>query len=180
MPNIAAALQREPRIAQKAKFVGMHGSVYKKYNDEPGTRPEYNVLQNVAAAQAVFTAPWEMVITPLDTCGIVVLDGQHYRTVAAAPNPATQALIESYRSWINSRPSWWLNGRLDDSKSTVLFDTVAIHLAYSEKHLKMQELPIVITDDGLTKVDERGKKIRVAVEWNSLNAFKDDLVKRLI
>ena len=27
LPNVAAALEREPRIAEKARFVGMHGSV---------------------------------------------------------------------------------------------------------------------------------------------------------
>jgi inosine-uridine nucleoside N-ribohydrolase len=173
VPNIAEALRREPRIAQKARFVGMHGSVYKKYNDEPGTCAEYNVVANTGAAQVVFSAPWvEMVITPLDTCGIVVLDGRHYGTVATAPNPATQALIDSYQCW--------LNGRSDKGKSTVLFDTVAIHLAYTEKYLKMKEIPIVITFDGFMKVDEKGRKMRVALEWEALEAFKDDLVRRLI
>ncbi|MHC4745068.1 MAG: nucleoside hydrolase, partial [Planctomycetota bacterium] len=31
LPNVAAALEREPKIAEKARFVGMHGSIYKGY-----------------------------------------------------------------------------------------------------------------------------------------------------
>jgi len=172
LPNVAEALKREPRIAHKAKFVGMHGSVYKGYGNNPDPCAEYNVIQNVAAAQAVFSAPWDMVITPLDTCGIVALDGKHYETVACASNSAAQALIESYRCWLKGKP--------DAGKSSILFDTVAIHLAYSEQYLTLRDIPIVISDDGFTRVDEKGKAVRVAVEWEALGAFKDDLVRRLI
>jgi len=37
VPNIGEALRREPGIAKRARFVGMHGSVYKGYNgaDKP-------------------------------------------------------------------------------------------------------------------------------------------------
>src|SRR4030043_233970 len=35
LPNIAAALEREPKIAKKAEFVGMHGSVRRGYGNNP-------------------------------------------------------------------------------------------------------------------------------------------------
>lgn len=45
LPNIAEALRREPRIAQKAKFVGMHGSVRLGYNRNPKPSAEWSSVK---------------------------------------------------------------------------------------------------------------------------------------
>ena len=47
--NIAAALAREPRIARKARFVGMHGSVRKGYGGKPTIEAGYNVKVDAKA-----------------------------------------------------------------------------------------------------------------------------------
>ena len=99
LPNIAAALQREPRIANKADFVGMYGSICRGYGSPDRPEPEYNVKADVKAAQAVFTAPWTMTITPLDTCGLVQLEGQNYQRVLSKKCPLTETLIDNYRAW---------------------------------------------------------------------------------
>ena len=57
VPNLEEALRREPRIAEKARFVGMHGGVRKGYGGNEKVVPEYNVRANPKACQAVFTAP---------------------------------------------------------------------------------------------------------------------------
>jgi inosine-uridine nucleoside N-ribohydrolase len=43
MPTVAAALAREPRIAQRARFVGMDGSVRVGYDASPEPSAEWNV-----------------------------------------------------------------------------------------------------------------------------------------
>ena len=44
----------------------------------------------------------------------------------------------------------------------------------------MEELPIRVTDEGMTVIDEKaGKKMRVATAWQDLGAFEDLLVQRL-
>jgi inosine-uridine nucleoside N-ribohydrolase len=43
VPNVAAALEREPRIAERANFVGMHGSIRLGYDGNKTPAPEYNV-----------------------------------------------------------------------------------------------------------------------------------------
>ncbi len=43
MPNVAAALSREPRIATKARLVGMYGSVYRGYDGSKTVSAEWNV-----------------------------------------------------------------------------------------------------------------------------------------
>jgi inosine-uridine nucleoside N-ribohydrolase len=75
-----------------------------------------------------------------------------------------------------------LNKRVDqklDSSSTTLFDTVAVYLAMSTELVKMEKLPIRVTDDGYTRIDEGAKVIDCATEWKDLDAFEDFLVDRL-
>ena len=52
MPNIAEALKREPRIAEKARFVGMHGSVRVGYGGKKTPDAEWNVKADPKACQA--------------------------------------------------------------------------------------------------------------------------------
>lgn len=190
LPNIAAALERETRIAEKAEFVGMHGSVYRGYNGNPPPSAEYNVKAFVKEAQKAFMAPWNMTITPLDTCGIVQLKGTKYQQVLKKNSPMTRALIENYRAWyrqgiLNEHKDLSeteLNKRVEkklNSSSTTLFDTVAIYLAMSTDLVKMEKLGIRVTDDGFTRIDESAKMVNCATEWKDLGAFEDFLVDRL-
>jgi inosine-uridine nucleoside N-ribohydrolase len=190
LPNIAAALDRKPKIAGKAEFVGMHGSIRRGYDNNPTPSAEYNVKAYVKEAQKVFTAPWEMTITPLDTCGIIQLKGQKYQKVLKNNSTLTNALIENYRAWyrqgiLNENKDLSedeLDKRVDqklNSSSSTLFDTVAIYLAMSTDLAKMEKLPIIVTDDGYTRIDEKGKVINCATEWKDLGAFEDLLVERL-
>ncbi len=175
VPNIAAALEREPRIAHRARFVGMHGSIRKGYNDSEKIVPEYNVAQHTPACQKVFTAPWDMTITPLDTCGIVRLEGAKYQAVRACKDPMIQAVIENYQCWSKT-----VNHPDFETRSTILFDTVAIYLAFTEELLVMEKLGIRVTDDGYTLIDEHAKVVNCAMKWKSLPAFEDLLLERLI
>jgi inosine-uridine nucleoside N-ribohydrolase len=190
VPNIAAALEREPKIAEKAEFVGMHGSVRLGYGGSATISAEYNVRAYAKEAQKVFTAPWDMTITPLDTCGLVQLKGSKYQKVLKRNSPLTRALMENYRAWykqgiLNQKKDLSeaeLNKRVDqklNSSSTTLFDTVAVYLAMSTELVKMEKLPIRVTDDGYTRIDEGAKVINCATEWKDLGAFEDFLVGRL-
>ena len=190
LPNIAAALQREPRIADKARFIGMHGSIRRGYGGNPKPSAEYNVRAFAKEAQKVFTAGWNMTITPLDTCGIVQLKGRKYQKVLKRNSPLTRALIENYRAWykqgiLNKHKDLSeaeVNKRVDNkvnTSSTTLFDTVGIYLAISTELVQMEKLGIRVTDDGYTVIDNKAKTINCATEWKDLSAFEDFLVARL-
>lgn len=177
VPNIQAALEREPKIAENAHFVGMHGSVRKGYGGSAEISAEWNVRANPAACRAAFTAPWEMTITPLDTCGLVHLRGEKYAKVRGCQDPLIQALVDNYRAWCQA------HGNVDDDRaehaSSTLFDTVAVYLAFSEELLVMENLGIRVTDDGNTLIDDAAKVIRCAMDWENLPDFEDFLVDRL-
>jgi len=190
LPNIAAALERGPQIAKKAEFVGMHGSIRLGYGGGATPSAEYNVRAFAKEAQKVFTAPWDITITPLDTCGIVHLKGSKYQKVLKKNSPITRALIENYRAWY-AQPIANKNKDLSkaeiakrvdqkvNSSSTTLFDTVAIYLGMSTELVKIERLKIKVTDDGHTKIDKDGKMMNCATEWKDLGAFEDLLVGRL-
>lgn len=179
VPNLEEALKREPRIAEKARFVGMHGSVRKGYGGSAQISAEYNVRGNVKACQAVFTAPWEMTITPLDTCGIVHLRGEKYAQVRDCSEPVIQALVENYRTWWKNSKSFDKDPGRAEKASSTLFDTVAIYLAIRHDLCRMETLPIRVTDEGKTVIDDGAKKMRVATDWKDLEAFEDWLVEHL-
>jgi inosine-uridine nucleoside N-ribohydrolase len=172
--NLASALEREPRIASKVRLVGMFGSVRIGYNGNPSPDVEYNVVKDVPACRKVFTASWDMTITPVDTCGLVRLTGEKYQKILHCPDPLIQAVIENYRYWCEH-----VKNQDYETQSSVLFDTVAIYLAFSERLLNMETIKLEVTDNGFTVVQDQGKAIRCAITWKDLAGFENFLVARL-
>lgn len=177
LPNIAEALKREPLIAEKARFIGMQGSIRRGYGDKSTPDAEWNARLYPEATRKVFTAPWEITITPLDTCGIVRLYGEKYQKVLKSKSPLARALMENYRAWAKAQKAG--EGNIDKG-STTLYDTVAIYLAISNELVEMERLGIRVTDDGSTVIDNNAKKINCATKWKNLGAFEDFLVQRLV
>jgi inosine-uridine nucleoside N-ribohydrolase len=173
VPNIKAALQREPAIARRARFVGMQGSVRLGYDGAAKPSAEYNVKCDADAFRRALTAPWSVTITPLDTCGLVRLQGDQYAAVRNSTKPLTRAVIENYRIWCGDKP------QSADTASSVLFDTVGVYLAISENLVAMEEVGLRVTDDGFTRIDPQGKKTHCAMSWKDLGAFQSFLVDRL-
>ena len=183
LPNVAAALAREPEIVNNARFVGMHGSIRRGYLGSPKPMREYNVKQYAHSCQAVFAAPWEKVITPLDTCGTVVLKDERFARVleAAQANEITAIVADNHLQWFEAVRDWPVLQDVDPLRqSSVLYDTVAIYLAFSTDFLAMEMLPIVVTADGKTLIDETGEPVSCAMEWKDKDAFLDLLVERLV
>lgn len=176
LPNIAEALKREPRIAERARFVGMHGSVRVGYNGGKTPAAEWNVKVDPASCRQAFTAPWDMTITPLDTCGIVTLDGELYARVRDSKDPIAAAILENYRVWdMPGKPGY----KAPDIRSTVLYDTVAVYLAWARELCTMERVPLRVTDDGYTRLEEGAKPVNAATAWKDLDGFKKLLVDRL-
>jgi inosine-uridine nucleoside N-ribohydrolase len=177
VPNIAEALKREPRIAKKARFVGMYGSVRVGYEGVRQPAAEWNVKCNPKACQAVFTAPWDMTLTPLDTCGLVTLTGEKYRRVRDSQDRIVADIIANYRVWAAALPNFPADAA--NTRSSTLFDTVAVYLAIRQDLCVMEKLRLRVTDDGFTVIDPRAKEMNVATGWKDLSAFEDWIVQRL-
>ena len=176
LPTIHAALAREPGIGSRARFVGMCGSIRRNHKNDRGAVPEYNIAADVPSAQAVFSAPWDMTITPLDTCGFVRLAGAHYQRIKDCGDPLIRAVLENYRLWEKARD----RPPESVSASSVLFDTVAVYLAFAEDWLSLENLPVRVSDDGYTRVEPGARTVRCATEWKNQDAFEEFLVDRLV
>lgn len=171
----AQALGMAPAIAAKARFVGMHGAVRFGYRGSTTPVPEYNVFIDVPAFRTVLDAPWPITLTPLDTCGIVTLEDEEYALVRDAQTPLMRAVMANYRAWaeVLGRPE------LAERRSTTLFDTVAVYLAFAQDLLEMETIRLAVRDDGLTYEAADGRPVNTALGWRDLPAFRQDLVRRL-
>jgi inosine-uridine nucleoside N-ribohydrolase len=178
-PSLAAALEREPRIAGKLKLVGMYGSIHRGYGDSPEPSAEWNVRADVSAARALLGAGWaEAISTPLDTCGLVQLDGERYARIRDAEDPLLQALMENYRLWCS--PNEWCEDGQVESRSSTLFDTVAVYLAGDRDLVTTETLGVRVTDEGMTVPDDDAAPLDWATGWTSLEEFEGLLTQRLL
>jgi inosine-uridine nucleoside N-ribohydrolase len=179
--NIAAALARAPHIAARCRFVGMYGSFDVGYNGRAPGVAETNVRVDPVAFRAVMAAPWkDILLTPLDTCNFAVLDGANYQRLWRATNdPMMRAVIENY--CVFAPRVDWMNVNYFTQRTTVLFDCVAVYLAYAEDWTEVETIRFNITDKGITVRDAEGPyTARVAIRWKNLPAFKNDLTERLL
>jgi inosine-uridine nucleoside N-ribohydrolase len=177
--NLAIALQREPRIASKCRFVGMHGDFDWLLRGK--LEAETNVRVDPAALRAVLSAPWrDILLTPLDTCVHAEFTGANYHALwCATADPMLRAVIENYCIFA-PRFSW---AKIDffATKSTSLCDCVAVYLAAAEELVEVETISFNVTDTGYTLRDPKGPfKARVAIRWKNLAAFEDQLTERLL
>ncbi len=171
LTTIADALSKTPEIAEKARLIGMQGCVRKSHLESREVVNEYNVKQDIPAAQAVFTAAWDITITPLDTCAFIKFDKDRYQRVVRSNDSLLNAVIENYRIWLEGKP---------DIESTELYDTVAAYLALSTEWIKMERIGLRVDDEGYTREDITAKKINCAIEWEDKEAFLDHLLEQLL
>ena len=177
--TVAQALALDPAIAKKSRFVGMFGSVRQGYGAGKAPEVEYNVKQDIKALQAVFAASWDVTITPLDTCGLLVLDGAGFQTIRASSDPFAQACIANSEAWLPH--ATWMPADFDlKQHSSTLFDAVAVVMASDVSDLIMEDLKLRVADDGMTVIDAgRGRPVHVATGWRDLDGFKAKMVAAL-
>jgi inosine-uridine nucleoside N-ribohydrolase len=180
VPNLAEAVTREPRIAARCRFVGMQGSFDVGYGGSGPAAAEANVRGDPAALRTVLAAPWrDILLTPLDTCGRVSLSGDNYARIWASMNdPLLRAVIESY--CVFAPRVTWMECDFFTTRSTTLFDCVAVYLATSEQLVEIETVPFRVTDDGFTVRDPHGVRARVALRWKDQPAFEKLLAGKLL
>ena len=184
LPNIAAALQRSPSIMENSKFIGTHGRLRIGYLGAPKPMKEYNVKQHALSCKSVFEAGWEKEITPLDTCGNIILTGDDFQRVRNSTDDLVRAVIENHFIWYEAVANSPVVGpfikKMDPQvQSSILYDCVAIYMAFSSDGLVYEKLPSSITEDGMTLIDDDGSMVNCATSWSDIDAFYSFLSARL-
>ena len=180
VPTLAAALEADPELAAGCRFVGMHGSLYAGY-DGGDPDAETNVEVDPAGFRRVLSAPWQdVLLTPLDTCGSARLTGERFRRVwRATDDPLVRGVIENNCTFAVRVP--WMAYDDFTRRSSTLYDTVAVYLAYDESLVETERVRFDVTDDGFTAVDPDGEfEARAAVRWRDRDAFKAHLTATLL
>jgi hypothetical protein len=110
----------------------------------------------------------------------VSLAGERYHAIwSATGDPMLRALIESY--CIFAPLQTWMKCDYFATRSTTLFDCVAVYLAYSEDLVETETIAFQVTDDGYTRRSAAGPfKARVAIRWRNRDGFEAQLAGRLL
>jgi len=176
LTNIAELVRRAPHLTRRINLISMMGSIDYQHRHVPGAIAEFNVVKDIPAAQTVFAAQWNsLAITPLDSCGHVVLNRERYQRVKNSTVPLARDVIENYRIWNGGG-----TGYDPETASSVLFDTVAVYMAYSTAKLQMKPMKLKVDDEGFTRPDPNGTPVDVAIDWNDFPGYLDELVERLL
>ena len=112
-----------------------------------------------------------------------MLEGDRFARVfnAAGQKTGSAISIDNHLQWFEAVEDWPLLKDVNPrQQSSVLYDAVAVYLAFSTDFVEMETLPIVVTPDGKTIIDEAGEPVACAMAWRDKNAFLDLLTERLV
>ena len=181
--NIAEVVCRAPDVVGKIDFIGLGGSIYKQYFGTPGHCSEYNIHMD-AAADIVFRAKWHSILlSPLDTCGDIIVGGERYRKLKESENPLAKAVIENYMLWRKFRVKHYTCDPEYDPEvaSSLIADAAVVALCVDPGLAEIKPVPLVVSKNGETLADERyGKAIPCALRWHSVEKFYDFVTDRLL
>jgi len=141
-----AALQREPRIARRARFVGMDAACVGLWRSK-------NTCANGMSERIL---PPAKGLARLDiTISRSTLRTRHsrrrrYQRILQARNPVAGTIVENYRLWSKANKT-----EPGHEALSTLFDPVAVYLAFSRSFCRMERLGIRVTNDGLTVIDDQ-------------------------
>jgi purine nucleosidase len=97
LTNVAAALRREPRIAERTREVVLMGGAYTRGNRTPAA--EFNMLADPEAAAIVFGAGWPLTMIGLDLTHQAVASGEVVQKIRAMGTDVSRmvtGLLEFY------------------------------------------------------------------------------------
>ena len=147
--NVGDALKLDPELGHKCDFVIMGGCVGWPEGATPEIKPEYNIVTDVPASQAMLSCGAPLVMVPLDATYQVKLEAANRERLLNAGTPLTDGLVGMLNCWPGQTP--------------VLHDPLAVGMAVDETLCGLAELCIVCDDEGHTRPVEGEPNMRVAV-----------------
>jgi inosine-uridine nucleoside N-ribohydrolase len=146
LSNIAQLLTEHPDCKPWIKrLVIMGGSVRVGYNNKPPIQAEFNIRADPKAAQVVFRSGVPLTVAPLDATTMLKLDPAMLARIFSARSNLTQQVECLWQLW-------------DQKSAPIMFDPVAVTLAFNESFCKLEDLHIEVDDKGFTREgDGKGK-----------------------
>jgi purine nucleosidase len=156
LQNVADALRLEPQLPKLLKrVVFMSGCIYGTAGRD-GPIPEWNVVSSTQDSQLVYAAGLPLTIVPLDSTTRIQLSDEERERVRKHDSPLTHALEALYRLWIESP-----RARMTLHDQLAVAETANAGTFFGKK----ETLPIVVDDQGYTRIDKaKGKPVTVCLE----------------
>ena len=141
LTNVGALIARDPNIFRKLKrVVLMGGSIARGYGNKPEPEVEWKILNDVAAAKALFGSGVPLYVMPLDSTELP-LDVARQAQLFGKNTGMTNALEELTAEWSVAT----------HQKSPLLFDAVAAAYAVKPEICPTTAMRIEVDDKGFTR-----------------------------
>lgn len=164
--NVGDALALDPALGSKLdEIVLMGGCVGWPEGATPEIMPEYNIVTDIPASQAMLSSGARMTMVPLDATCRVRLEEENRARLRAANTPLTDALASVLALWPSQTP--------------VLHDPLAVAVACDPTICGMANLRVVCDDEGYTRPVAGEPNMRVAVTPN-VGRFLHLFMERLL
>jgi len=161
--NVGAAIDKDLATFRKLKrIVLMGGSIRRGYADLGYTPPvppsrEWNILNDIPAAQKLFTSGVPLYVMPLDSTQLK-LDEVKRAFLFSQGTPVTDALAVLYHLWSQETPT--------------LFDPMTLVFAVKPELCPVQPMHIRVDDQGYTREEPGTPNAQVCLNSNSEDFFQ--------
>lgn len=179
MINFPTLIQKYPDTVKNAKILAMAGSIDRGYSNSSIPVDEYNVKICPYCFEVLLKAGWDIALTPLDTCGTILLKVPELKQLLKLDGKQILGLASSlvYYCLYHTEPC-----DLSNVGTPILFDTVATLLALpvAGDYLEFKEVKLSVDGQGRTPIDNTsGYPVMAALNWKDEAKFEDYLVKVL-
>lgn len=163
---------------QNLKILSMAGSVNIGYFGMKEASPECNIVTDVEAARKVLSANLRLTLLPLDVCGQIVLDGEHFAKLRDSDCKWAKLCLNQYDVW---QEHYEGGAKKFDSRvsTSILYDVICIWGLVFPQYFKTAAIPLTVSDDGRL-VKGSGKEIVCALELVDEEKLKRFTVDALV
>lgn len=173
--------QLSPETLKYIHVFAMAGSVMRGYGNSSQPSKEYNVVQDIPAAQVMFSAAWaSFSLAPLDSTNFMQFFGSSWQEFLNFRNQSKHValVIDSYTTWYNNGGKH--NGALKPFSPTTgtstMYDVLAAFMAATHPDtlgLQMATLQLLVTDDGYTQINTtHGREVDTCIGFTSENPYE--------
>ena len=162
----------DPEILKSIRLFVMAGSFH--------SSREYNIIQNIPAAQTVFNSSWAYFsLPPLDTTVYMQFFGAEWQTFLSFTNKSkhVELIIDSYTAWYNNGGKHYgaIKPFSPQIGTSTMYDVLAafsaaIHPSFSS--MVVEDVPLIVTNDGITAINATlGKPVNASTKFSTSDPY---------
>lgn len=174
LPNVGAAIDKDAATFRKLKRVVIMGGSIRTMTDPYGVaspiapHPEWNIKNDIAAAQKLFTVGVPLVVLPLDSTANLKLHDVARTALFSHGSMLTNILAGLYYEW----------SAYTRAASPILYDPMTLASLLDPSLCPMTPMHITVGDDGNTKETPGAPNAQVCLKSDA-DAFLHFYVKRV-